>query len=1095
MRRRGGIGAQLRRIGFALLAAVLLATACTDEDGGSDAASAQESAAPPTTLAQDETVESSAGGPVPVIDVDLVDAAVWLDGLPEAERTGQIEDWLVLALAAELGLETGELRDLLFDKTVLRAELLAELSAWGTTSGRRLAVGDVLHLIVDADDAHPSRTIGSLLDDHRTERGTDPRLVEVHRYRVEGPTVRLGSEGRRGLDEIRAEHGYVTATIETVEELEAFLGQVDHLSGLAIGPDLRAIGWDWPEGTPGGRITVEDLTVLQTSYEAAVAPGSITAPPGFSLDPPSVLAPGYAVEGADLAALLPSADPDFVRAIEDIRAGVAAEQLGEVQLDALFDGFTTPTAFCRGWTLVFWLPDELDPACFEDGFVDRAELDALMASPELLDPAFLAEQLELDDPELARQLAADLAVRLANDALYSNVDHAAVPTDRVDLWTANQLIGGQDGFSAARYDGDLAGTEAGMTLFYTDLIAKDWTSGVGDGVPDAVTDVPGFVTMPSLETPWSYCTEIGAESGRLWFGADQDTVDASTTAISISSDATRLFARTDAGGGVEVETSYTFGLPLRWWDQHFRAVADHEPQFHRLDQLMRWSQAIDWLVARGSVRLPEAPSASIERGWTFAQWYAANDQLRERTPVSFVDVPGYPVDTETIRARPSESYDDCGWNWVTGGVSLADDFVRHGVDAFRPPTPPTLRRPGVFDPRSGIDDVTGNGTIIRAGGRSPLDGGLLDLVEYRLGSGLVEVRAFPRSVQTLADTRLLVPDGAERSVLTRIDAGDGRIAIDLETAGAPLGTVLVEGAGGRYALAVDLGPLGSARSLLRGLGNGVDGPAVRSAVGRSEFDFGIVEPSGRVVLRHGSGDAARWWAIDDATGGSASTPAFRLADSAVANDPLGQRTLSPAATPSMPTGEVSASTALSALPRDADDFVRLYDRTPTPAELDEMAVLNARFPVGPAVVRSFDDLALRFSEVPEDLVVLVGHAPEPGVLRFPGSADDIAQDVIEAAGQEAGKHVLVLSCGSAAVGCRTLTSEDALRLVEVVDARLAIGDRVQVGVLVDEMVSVLDDLRTERQLDLDVQLALATGEVVVLGVGAGTTAGEDDVQG
>jgi hypothetical protein len=58
-----------------------------------------------------------------------------------------------------------------------------------------------------------------------------------------------------------------------------------------------------------------------------------------------------------------------------------------------------------------------------------------------------------------------------------------LPTDRTDLWTMLNVLQNRPLYNEARYEGGIQGTEVGMTLFYTDLIAKQWVDGVGNGVP------------------------------------------------------------------------------------------------------------------------------------------------------------------------------------------------------------------------------------------------------------------------------------------------------------------------------------------------------------------------------------------------------------------------------------------------------------------------------------------------------------------------------------------------------------------------------------------------------------------------------------
>lgn len=303
---------------------------------------------------------------------------------------------------------------------------------------------------------------------------------------------------------------------------------------------------------------------------------------------------------------------------------------------------------------------------------------------------------------------------LQNDPPATTLPARGLPADRTQLWALRNLLRGGAAYSHARYEGGLAGTEVGMTLFYTDYVAKDWTSGVGTGVP---TDaVPGFVPDPQAATPPSLCPRPGDpldESGRLWFGQDDTGFAFEPHGVGIGARATRLFARSHGPGGTEVEPSFRFGRGLRWWDQHYQAIADYEPQYHRLEQLMRWSGVLEWLTTRGGGQLLELPDRGIRSDLRFADWYAAHDELRERAPLTLVTPPS--ATEEAVLPTPSAPTRDCGGFQIAGGVSLANLLNRsRGLPSDPAQLPPGVRRAGPIDPRTtSVDPSTGSGRIDR----------------------------------------------------------------------------------------------------------------------------------------------------------------------------------------------------------------------------------------------------------------------------------------------------------------------------------------------------------------------------------------------
>ncbi|MDQ2881914.1 MAG: hypothetical protein M3Y48_11990 [Actinomycetota bacterium] len=297
-----------------------------------------------------------------------------------------------------------------------------------------------------------------------------------------------------------------------------------------------------------------------------------------------------------------------------------------------------------------------------------------------------------------------------NDPAPAVLAGAGLPSDSSQLWALHNLLNGHPLYSQARNDGQLEGTKVGMTLFYSDKVAKDWVAGVGTGVPTQA--VGGFIPNSGADIPWSHCDGaeiLKGEYGRLWFGQNDSGFTFDAGRVSIGPQATRLFSRSDADGGTEVEPSFGFGRGMRWWDQHFQAVADYEPQYQRLDEIMRWSGALEWLTIKTPVTLPQLDDAAIQSDLRFHDWYAQHSELRERSPIDFVTPPS--AQHEAIRTKPSAVYQTCGLLGIFGGVSLGDVIEREGNRSFHAELPGPVRRDGLFDETSRFDEATGTGRI------------------------------------------------------------------------------------------------------------------------------------------------------------------------------------------------------------------------------------------------------------------------------------------------------------------------------------------------------------------------------------------------
>jgi hypothetical protein len=475
----------------------------------------------------------------------------------------------------------------------------------------------------------------------------------------------------------------------------------------------------------------------------------------------------------------------------------------------------------------------------------------------------------------AAQLIEDVQRAVLGDLTEAELSARGLATDRVQLWALWSYLLGQSPYGQARYDGGLNGTEIGMTLFYTDYVTKDWVNGVGTGVPtDAVA---GFVPNTDATTPWSHCENgngSASESGRLWFGQNDAAYARRDDRISIGAQPTRLFTKSDGEAGEEVESSYSFGRGLRWWDQHHQAVADYEPQFQRLDQIMRWSTALDWL-GDDADKLPSHTSSDIREGLRFADWYGDHDELRERAPISFVSPPA--AKNESVLTVPSDKFEDCGLTAVRGGVSLGDFSTRkaRAGQTFATDLSGPLARAGIYEKGSTFDPATGTGSMRRLsiddeGARSSY----LQQTISRPGPDTVRVaiKASPRRVALLGDLKVWRKKTAPRSSTMDLYAADGQVSQQVALQGHDLGGITAVKDGGLITLRWRRGVIDRVRNAMESLQN-------RLLAGRSDtpvdgFLYGMRDNGGRTLYRVGN-EREPWLSITSNTAPGAKL-VFRL---------------------------------------------------------------------------------------------------------------------------------------------------------------------------------------------------------------------------
>jgi hypothetical protein len=512
----------------------------------------------------------------------------------------------------------------------------------------------------------------------------------------------------------------------------------------------------------------------------------------------------------------------------------------------------------------------LDPGPPESKEDLRAVLPGL--SPEL------ADRILSDDWSGSPfRSAQDLADVVRKVLILDDPAPAGLPSDRTQLWGLSSLLQKQGSYAQARYDGGLAGTEAGMTLFYTDYVAKDWVKGVGSGVPTEA--VGGFVPDPDANLPWSQCrdkNETAGESGRLWFGQNDSAFAFIGNRVDIGAQATRLFARSDGGNGKEVEQSLGFGQGLRWWDRHYQDVAAYEPQYRRLDQLMRWSGALDWLTARTSARLPQLADDRIKVDLRFQDWYTQHNELRERAPIAFVAPPS--AKTEALLTKPSKVTPSCGARSISGGVSLADINAREGSDRYHANLPGPINRAGPVDPASTFDTTTQTGSIK---GVTPGTSGKFEPALERefspTADGGAEVRTAAGGKREISHGALKEyrSDSLPRRIGTVLKVALGQYSHGFTLQDRPVGELTAQKQGDLVTVHWRRGPVDRARTFLESL------QARLTAQPNAPWDspdgavFRYDQPGGKSLYRLGDhGDL--WLTVTDETKPPGDELAFRL---------------------------------------------------------------------------------------------------------------------------------------------------------------------------------------------------------------------------
>ncbi|HEX6354218.1 hypothetical protein [Actinophytocola sp.] len=751
------------------------------------------------------------------VEISYAGASAGLAGLDESEAAEQIRDWARFGLASHLEMDTARLRDAFYDTFPVRDAAFGDIARQPVGAGRSVFDGrGVLHILVPHDDQFRARSIGTELDQYRTDAGADPQRVQVHEYRIDRATQTIGLWAGREetAAKVRADNGYFIARVDQLDGLTDFLARSRRLSWVRTrGSETWAGGWSWPDGA-GARLDVEDVWAVQRGYE-----DPSDGLPGFSLDPVVTRSE------EDLAAALPDVSPELVSGISTgdwAGSGYASEQ------DLLLD-------------------------------IDKA----------------------LDDESEGESRPT-----------------SGLPADRSQLWSMRLALRGGPVFSTARYDGWLAGTAVGMTLFYTDFVAKSWLTGVGRGVPPAT--VGGFAANTRSPTPPAFCDKAteANESTRLWFGQRDTGFRFTDEQVSLGARATQLFSVSTSG--TEAESSYLMSRGLRWWDQHYEVIGDYEPQYRRLEEIMRWSGALEWLVMRAGANLPRPDHDRVTATHRFDDWYA-NNELRETEPIAFVTSPS--VEHEAVRTAPSAFFVDCGEPWLVGGVSLADSLNRRGDRTLRADLPDSVARAGAFDEGSAFDPASGTGHIVQGSvDEARAFGNLVDRTLSRTedGHAVTDVVAPKSRNASFGALKDLTGANGPRELRNELHAENGTLHQAFAYQGEPVGELVsTKTSRTQVLLWWARGSMSRVRAVLESIQKGKSGrPEPRDVL------LAVELADGRMLYRTGER-----WLSTDVVDSSAGGPAFRYGyvDPTTSKPVLGNGKLVPPPSPVAPWMSVPAA--------------------------------------------------------------------------------------------------------------------------------------------------------------------------------------------
>jgi hypothetical protein len=568
-------------------------------------------------------------------NVDFDWANTSLQRFTSRERRDQALDWILLSVLSQSGLSTPEIDQATFDMPPARVGYLQPIASfeYGLTRSRSLSRGRVIALVPAADSPSRALDLAQIADEQRKNTGNIPKTLMVFEYHLD-PDAN-GARFKR-LDDVDGASlfteaaGYHHARVSNEQDFIDFLKTTDDLTYVSMNEGYLTLGGRHL-GKLSKPITEDDVAALwQSAKELKEARAEVAA---FKSKWESMT---YRTE-SEKARLDAEYDAEYAKLSQRLPPERRVEGSG-FSLDPTFDYSKLQVLF----------------------FGHEAEILAIGGGT----------------PSDMKKVQAGLRKR-SSDAMYEYLEQVRTRPEGGGERAADKLRDMIEPyrFQAARYDGALQGTQVGMTLFYTDLLAKLKAIEYWKGEP-----VEDFRPLTKVRLSPIYEEEIKRFSNtRLWFGTQDRGFQNAGDEVFIGRTATRIYAASasEFTPGKESEPNAESAQFLGWWNNHYDDVARLEPEYERLNQIMKWSLALALLEQKNNEsQLGFLGDYKVDHTNWFPNWIQRNPQLKytDWDNVGFFKSVPEGIRTESLPLLVSRDFYSFGtMHSLKGGVSLAKD--------------------------------------------------------------------------------------------------------------------------------------------------------------------------------------------------------------------------------------------------------------------------------------------------------------------------------------------------------------------------------------------------------------------------------------
>jgi hypothetical protein len=627
--------------------------------------------------------------------------------LTEREQKDQSLDWLIYTIASDRDFTTDRINETFYDLPTMRHDYMKPVANFEYGEIRQINLDRNVVALIPRNQENRIENIAYITDSYRKNTGKIPETVQIFEYELkpDGKSADLiHTSNISGKEFYTDKYGYYEERIDNLADLKKFTAEVSDVTFSRFQDTKLVLGGRKISNRPTQSMTVEDIAALWQSRKAI-----IDRPKQY----PNINGSGFSLDW----------DYDYKGLADDLEK--SRSFLADFKLNGkaiITDGEKKDTSsidISPYFRLIKKLRENRS-----------AVFDSRDQALEIKQEKLESKELELDNQQavfnkkLEDYNAKEYAAQDRDSSL--DVESIVLKQEKEKLTASQNLIDKEReeieaqkskyylladsqivrGFQFARYDGTLKGTEVGMTLFYTDLIAKLWGNDHATSIP--TKQIPDFLAETDIASKISSIYRAESEKNsytRLWFspqekGYQQADINNEVSLI-FTSNATKINAKSSGlaashSEAVAVPSSQVF---INWWDRHYDEVARYEPQYQKLNQIMKWSIIIEWLngttedgtLTEHAKSLDFLAKEKVNHENWFPDWVQTHNQelkfqLWDNRPdcknfkndgenhICFYGRKSHNHETETLPLLRSKYFKEFGTDghYFYGGVSLAD---------------------------------------------------------------------------------------------------------------------------------------------------------------------------------------------------------------------------------------------------------------------------------------------------------------------------------------------------------------------------------------------------------------------------------------